>query len=66
MKIEKVVWWKHNCKNGQYASADVHNSIEVRLDDKGNFKEIIDKTELKGLERQIIDGINYAADSTNG
>jgi uncharacterized protein YggE len=44
----------------------VHNSIEVTLDDKGNFKEIIDKTELKGLERQIIDGINYAADSTNG
>ncbi len=66
MKIEKVVWWKHNCKNGQYASADVHNSIEVRLDDKGNFEEIIVKAELKGLEPQIIDGINYAANSTNG
>lgn len=66
MKIEKVVWWKHNCKNGQYASADVHNSIEVMLDDKGNFEKINVKAELKGLEPQIIDGINYAADSTNG
>ena len=36
------------------------------LDDKGNFEKINVKAELKGLEPQIIDGINYAADSTNG
>jgi len=29
MKIEKVIWWEHNSKAGQYSSAKVHQSLNV-------------------------------------
>ncbi len=32
MAIEKVIWWKHNNKSGQYSSANVHNSLTVNAD----------------------------------
>ena len=50
MKVEEVVWWKHNCKNGQYASADVHDSIEICLDEKGKNPCVEIKKKLEGLE----------------
>lgn len=56
MKVEKVVWWRHNCKNGQYASADVHDSIEIREDEGRLILET--KCKLEGLEAVFYDGIN--------
>ena len=50
MEVLRVIWWKHNCKSGQYSSAKVHRSLEVKQG--GDF----DLTELKGLEPEIIDG----------
>nr|WP_320116790.1 type I-C CRISPR-associated protein Cas7/Csd2 [uncultured Desulfuromonas sp.] len=50
MAIEKVVWWKHNCKAGQYSSAKVHQSLTVNHD--GTFKIAT----LEGLSPEIIDG----------
>jgi len=50
MEVLRVIWWKHNCKAGQYSSAKVHRSLEVRQG--GDF----DLTELKGLVPEIIDG----------
>jgi CRISPR-associated protein Csd2 len=29
MEVLKVIWWKHNCKSGQYSSAKVHRSLSV-------------------------------------
>lgn len=29
MEVYKVYWWKHNCKNGQYSSAKVHQTLKV-------------------------------------
>lgn len=29
MEVVKVIWWKHNCANGQYSSAKVHRSLQV-------------------------------------
>lgn len=51
MEVLKLVWWKHNCKNGQYSSARVHRSLHV--DSEGN----ITLTELPGLEAIVIDGV---------
>lgn len=50
MAIEKVIWWQHNCKSGQYSSAKVHRTLTVHPD--GNF----DLENLEGLEPQIIEG----------
>ncbi|MFA5615189.1 MAG: type I-C CRISPR-associated protein Cas7/Csd2 [Methanoculleus sp.] len=32
MEVLKVIWWKHNCKSGQYSSAKVHRSLTVNPD----------------------------------
>ncbi|MBQ9673643.1 MAG: type I-C CRISPR-associated protein Cas7/Csd2 [Ruminococcus sp.] len=29
MNVEKLFWFKHNCKNGQYSSAKVHKSVKA-------------------------------------
>jgi CRISPR-associated protein Csd2 len=32
MEVLKVIWWKHNCKAGQYSSAKVHRTLSVAAD----------------------------------
>jgi CRISPR-associated protein Csd2 len=60
MEVHKVYWWKHNSKNGQYSSARVHRTLDVKPN-KAEPKEISDYdiriSELPGLKREIVDGI---------
>ncbi len=58
MKVESVVWWKHNCKNGQYASADVDESIGIEVDENSKKPVVVIKTKLDGLEPVIYSGEN--------
>lgn len=58
MKVESVVWWKHNCKSGQYASADVHESIEIQVDENSKKPVVVSKTLLDGLKPVIYTGEN--------
>jgi CRISPR-associated protein Csd2 len=48
--VAKVIWWKHNCKPGQYSSAKVHGSLTVNTD--GTFALV----DLPGLKHEEIDG----------
>ena len=32
MAVEKVIWWQHNSKAGQYSSAKVHRTLSVNPD----------------------------------
>ena len=62
MEVVKLYWWKHNCKEGQYSSAKVHRSLQVKLKDgvsvPGSFDDYdIELLPLEGLEPEIIDGI---------
>jgi CRISPR-associated protein Csd2 len=50
MAVEKVIWWQHNSKSGQYSSAKVHRSLIVTED--GSY-ELAD---LGGLQPEIIEG----------
>lgn len=50
MEVLKVIWWKHNCKSGQFSSAKVHRTLTVAPD--GNVK----LASLEGLQPEIIDG----------
>jgi CRISPR-associated protein Csd2 len=52
MSVLNVIWWKHNCKAGQYSSAKVHKSLKPNLD--GTFS--IDGSELPGLTPEVIPG----------
>jgi len=50
MRVEKVFWWQHNCKSGQYSSAKVHGTVTLNPD--GSHKE----NRLPDLPPEIIDG----------
>ncbi|WP_233080698.1 type I-C CRISPR-associated protein Cas7/Csd2 [Rheinheimera soli] len=50
MAVEKVIWWKHNSKAGQYSSAKVHRSLDVNPD--GSYQLSI----LDNLKAEEIDG----------
>lgn len=50
MRVFKVIWWKHNCKSGQYSSARVHKTLTVKPDGTYSLDNL---TELKPEE---IDG----------
>jgi len=50
MVVEKVIWWKHNCKSGQYSSAKVHRTLDVNADGRYTLAK------LDGLEPEEIDG----------
>lgn len=50
MAVEKVFWWKHDSKSGQYSSAKVHRTLQVAADGSYEIKD------LDGLKPEIIDG----------
>lgn len=50
MTVEKVIWWQHNSKAGQYSSAKVHRTLSVKPD--GSYE----LTKLENLEPEEIDG----------
>lgn len=50
MEVLKLIWWKHNCKSGQYSSAKVHHSLTVKPDGS------IDLVPLEGLKPEEIPG----------
>lgn len=50
MEVLKVIWWKHNCKAGQYSSAKVHRTLSVQSDGSINLDT------LGGLTPEILDG----------
>ena len=54
MEVVKLIWWEHNCANGQYSSAKVHRTLQVSCDEMGNI--LVDTNDLDGLKPEIIDG----------
>lgn len=62
MEVLKLYWFEHNCPAGQYSTAKVHRSIEVKLKDGVTYPKCVDdyefvQEELPGLTPEVIDGI---------
>ena len=56
MEVLQLYWWKHNCRNGQYASAKVHRllHVEKKVDFPRNVEDYtITCDELPGLEVEV-------------
>lgn len=49
MQVEKLVWFAHNNKSGQYSSAKVHGSVTVNADGSTSISQ------LEGLTPEIIE-----------
>lgn len=56
MEVIKLVWWEHNCMNGQYSSAKVHRSLKVSCNGMDIPEVSVDETNIPGLHYEIIDG----------
>lgn len=59
MEVQKVFWWKHNCKTGQYSSAKVHRLLKVNgeaIHDIEDIEQNIQLDELDGLKAEVYDG----------
>ena len=50
MAVKSLLWWRHNSKAGQYSSARVHGTLQVRSD--GGYT----LTNLNGLQPEEIGG----------
>jgi len=50
MAVEKIIWWRHNNKSGQYSSAKVHRTLSVNADGSYTLDD------LNGLKPEEIDG----------
>ncbi|GAB6928990.1 type I-C CRISPR-associated protein Cas7/Csd2 [Paenibacillus sp. JCM 10914] len=59
MEVHQVYWWKHHSKLGQYSSAKVHRSLQVRpkAEEPKSFDDYaIELYELDGLKAEVLDG----------
>lgn len=59
MEIHKVIWWEHSSKLGQYSSAKVHRSLNVKskTDEPRSFEDYtVEVYELDGLKAEVLDG----------
>ena len=62
MEIVKLYWFRHNCKDGQYSSKKVHDSVKVQLKEGVSIPRDVSDYEislvpLEGLNPEIVDGI---------
>jgi CRISPR-associated protein Csd2 len=62
IEVNKVYWWEHNSKLGQYSSAKVHRSLQIKLNDGLNeaksFEDYdITLNDLEGLKVQSYEGL---------
>ena len=62
MEVLKLYWWKHNCKDGQYSTAQVHRSVHVNLKQEVVIPSspedyTITVDELPGLVPEVLNGV---------
>ncbi len=60
MEVYRMYWWKHNSPNGQYSSAEVHNTLKLSLKPGLNEPRSIDSYDivvenLNNLSPEIIE-----------
>jgi len=47
MEVITVVWWQHNCKNGQYSSAVVHRALSITTNEGVTDPKKIEEYSIK-------------------
>lgn len=60
--IDRLYWWKHNCRIGQYSPLKVFHSVEVLPSERYPYYTV-DENLLEDLECQIVDTKNYCLEA---
>lgn len=55
MEVNKVYWWEHNSKLGQYSSAKVHRTLGDVL--KEGYSDTLIPNKLEGLDVEVYEGL---------
>ena len=50
MEVVRLYWFEHNCKDGQYSSAEVHRSVEIKRKDGIDFPTSADDYDIRLME----------------
>lgn len=59
MEVNKVIWWEHKSKLGQYSSAKVHRLLDIKrkVEEPRSIEDyVITVNELEDLKVEMIDG----------
>ncbi|QQK74822.1 type I-C CRISPR-associated protein Cas7/Csd2 [Salicibibacter cibarius] len=59
MEVHNVYWWEHRSKLGQYSSAKVHRSLDIKpkVEDPKSFEDYsVELHELDNLKVEVLDG----------
>ena len=56
MEVVNLIWWEHNCPNGQYSAAKVHRSLHVACHGTDLPEVTVDESSIPSLNYAIIDG----------
>lgn len=57
MEVNKVLWWKHSSKIGQYSSAKVHRALKINNPAEQEQSIDISIESLEGLACEVYDGL---------
>ncbi len=49
MSVHRLYWWEHNCKDGQYSSKTVHQSLRVTLKESVELPSSVDDYQIERL-----------------
>ena len=60
--IDRLYWWKHNCRIGQYSPLKVFHSVEVAPSEQYPYYTVNENL-LEDLECQIVDTKKYCLDA---
>ena len=60
IEVRRVYWWRHNCKAGQYSSAQVHRSVVIEkkegiIQPQSYEDYTVTLQPLAGLEPEILE-----------
>ena len=61
MRVVNLYWWQHDCKQGQYSSFRIHNSVRAVLREEDTYPSCVDDyvfivEPLEGIAPDIISG----------
>ncbi len=62
MEVQRVYWWKHSCKSGQYSAAKVQKTLRIKKKDSVEYARRFEDYDvvlesLDGLEPEILEGV---------